>query len=214
MIRINLLKPETKDIRETAAAPGAPEITVKKSPNLGSLIFLLLIVAIGGYLYIQKRAFDRENELLAMARLEKEKLQYVTAKLEQVQSVRASLERKINLINDLRSQQDQAARIMDQLSRSLPDWVWLTGVTYDSKGLQINGKALSNNLIADYMTSLENSPVFMNVSLINSTQRKAERNEYLEFSLSAAIKKKPEAAPPIAKPEAKEAPAAKKGGTT
>jgi type IV pilus assembly protein PilN len=214
MIRINLLKPETKDIRETAVAPGAPEVTVKKAPNLGSLVFLLLIVVIGGYLYVQQRAFDRENELLAIARLEKQKLQYVTVKLEEVKNVKASLERKINLINDLRSQQDLAARIMDQLSRSLPDWVWLTGVTYDNKGLQINGKALSNNLIADYITSLENSSVFTNVSLINSTQRKAERNEYLEFSLSATLKKKPEAVPPATKPELKEAPAAKKGGTT
>ncbi len=189
MIRINLLKPETKDIKETAAAPGAAEAPVKKARNLGSLVFLLLVVALGAYFYIQQQAFDRENELLATARLEKEKLQYVTAKLEQQKLLKASLERKINLINDLRSQQDLAARIMDQLSRSLPDWVWLSDVSFDTKGLQVKGKALSNNLIADYMTSLENSPVFMNVSLASSTQRKTQRNEYLEFTLSAVIER-------------------------
>jgi type IV pilus assembly protein PilN len=214
MIRINLLKPETKDIKEAAAAPGAPEAPTKQPRNLGSLLFLLLVVALGAYLYVQQRAFDRENELLTTAKLEKEKLQYVTAKLEQQRKLKASLERKINLINDLRSQQDLAARIMDQLSRSLPEWVWLTEVTYDTKGLELKGKALSNNLIADYMTSLENSSVFQNVSLINSTQRKAQRNEYLEFTLSAALKKKPEAAPAAAKPEPPGKPAAKKGVTT
>jgi len=212
MIRINLLKPETKDIKEAAVTPGAPEVTIKKSPNLGSLIFLLLVVGLGAFLYLQQRAFDRENELLATAKLEKQKLQYVTAKLEEQKKLKASLERKINLINDLRSQQDLAARIMDQLSRSLPDWVWLSEVSYDSKGLQIKGKALSNNLIADYMTSLENSPVFMNVSLISSTQKKTQRNEYLDFSLSALIKKKPEPAPAVASPEPKDKPAAKKRG--
>jgi Tfp pilus assembly protein PilN len=213
MIRINLLKPETKEIKETAvAAGGVPEAPVKKAKNLGSLIFLLLIVVLGGYLYLQRRAFDRENELLATARLEKEKLQYVTAKLEEQKKLKASLERKINLINDLRSQQDLAARIMDQLSRGLPDWVWLSEVTYDSKGLQIKGKALSNNLISDYMERLESSPVLANVSLVSSTQRRTQRNEYLDFSLTAVLEKKAEPAPAAAKPEPKEKPAAKKRG--
>jgi type IV pilus assembly protein PilN len=211
MIRINLLKPETKDIKEEAEPQGLTEISPKKAPNFGSLIFLLLVVILGAYFYLQQRAFSRENELLTIARQEKDKLQYVTAKLEEQKKLKASLERKINLINDLRSQQDLAVRIMDQLSRSLPDWVWLTEVTYDSKGLQIKGKALSNNLIADYMTSLENSSVLMNVSLNSSTQRRASRTEYLEFSISAAIEKKPEAAPP---PAVKSAPAAKQRGTT
>jgi type IV pilus assembly protein PilN len=210
MIRINLLKPETKDIKETTGAPGGPEVAVKKQPKLGSLIFLLLIVALGAVLYIQRQAFSREEELLATAKAEKSKLQYVTAKLEEQKKLKASLERKINLINDLRSQQDTAVRIMDQLSRSLPDWVWLTEVTFDSKGLQIKGKALSNNLIADYMTSLESGPVLANVALITSTQKKSQRNEYLEFSLSAALEKKPEAAPAAVKPAPAGKPAAKK----
>jgi Tfp pilus assembly protein PilN len=214
MIRINLLKPETKDIKETAVTPGAPEVTVKKSPKLSSLIFLLLVIVLGAILYLQRQAFSREEELLATARAEKVKLQYVTAKLEEQKKLKASLERKINLINDLRSQQDSAVRIMDQLSRSLPDWVWLTEVTFDNKGLQIKGKALSNNLIADYMTSLENSPVFVNVSLITSTQKRTQRNEYLDFSLSAALEQKPGPAPAAAKPEPAEKPAAKKRGTT
>ena len=213
MIRINLLKPETKDIKETSVAAGAPEPAVKAPRNLASLVFLLLVVALGAYLYVQRRAFDRENELLATAKVEKEKLQYVTAKLEEQKKLKASLERKINLINDLRAQQDLAARIMDQLSRSLPDWVWLSDVTFDAKGLQIKGRALSNNLIADYMTSLENSPVLMNVSLISSTQRRAQRNEFLEFTLNAALEKKPEPAPAAAAPPPKEKPAAKKRGT-
>ncbi|HYA49449.1 MAG TPA: PilN domain-containing protein, partial [Burkholderiales bacterium] len=159
MIRINLLKPETKDIKETSVAAGPPEAPVKTSKNFGSLVFLLLVVALGAYFYAQRRAFDRETELLTTPKAEKEKLQYVTAKLEEQKKLKAALERKINLINDLRSQQDLAARIMDQLSRNLPDWVWLTDVTYDAKGLVIKGRALSNNLIADYMTSLENGPV-------------------------------------------------------
>jgi type IV pilus assembly protein PilN len=210
MIRINLLKPETKDIREQVVTPGITEITEKKAPNLGNLIFLLLVVGLGAFYFLQQKAFDRENELLAVARQEKARLQTVEARLEEQKRIRESLDRKINLIESLNAQRDLTPRLMNELSRLLPDWVWLTEVTYDAKGLQIKGKALSNNLIADYIASLEGSPQIMNVNLISSTQRTAQRDEFLEFALRAQLEKKPEPVPAAAA-EPAATPAAKKG---
>jgi len=211
MIRINLLKPETKDIRETVVSPGISEEAVKKSPNIGNLIFLLLVVGLGAFFFVQKKAFDRENALLAVARQEKSQLQYVEAKLEEQRKVRESLDKKITLIETLNAQRDLAPRLMDELSRRLPEWVWLSEVTFDDKGVQIKGRALSNNLIADYIAGLEASAQLMNVNLVSSQQRTAQGNQYLEFSLRAVIEKKPElvAAPATAAPAPK--PANKKG---
>jgi type IV pilus assembly protein PilN len=205
MIRINLLKPETRDIKE-AGPPGAPEFKPPKKPtNVGNLIFLLLVVGLGAFYFLQQRAFNRENELLDQANREKAKLQYVIAKLEEVKKQKESLERKINLINNLKAQQDLAVRLMDDLSRFLPEWVWLTEVTFDPKGLLIKGKALSNNLIADYIAALEASPNLRNVSIISSVQKDTRRDQYLEFSLNAAVEM-PTVAPA--------APAAKTNGAT
>jgi Tfp pilus assembly protein PilN len=211
MIRINLLKPETKD-KEPIVATGVVEEGGKKSSNLGNLIFLLLVIGLGAFYFFQKKAFDRENVLLAQARQEKSQLQYVEAKLEEQRKVREALDRKITLIESLNAQRDLAPRLMDELSRRLPEWVWLSDVTYDDKGVQIKGRALSNNLIADYIASLEASAQLMNVNLVSSTQRTTQGDQYLEFSLRAVIEKKPEpvAAPVTAAPEPK--PAAKKGG--
>ncbi len=210
MIRINLLKPETKDIREQVVTPGVAEVTDKKAPNLGNLVFLLLVVGLGAYYFLQQKAFDRENEQLAAARQEKARLQTVEARLEEQKRIRESLDRKINLIESLNAQRDLTPRLMDEMSRRLPDWVWLTEVTYDAKGIQIKGKALSNNLIADYIASLEASAQIMNVNLVSSTQRTAQRDEFLEFALRAQLERKPEPVPAApAQPAAK--PAAKKG---
>lgn len=213
MIRINLLKPETKDIREQVVTPGAPEITDKKAPNLGNLVFLLLVVGLGAFYFLQQKAFDRENGLLAAAKQEKAKLQTVEARLEEQKRIRESLNRKITLIESLNAQRDLTPRLMDEFSRRLPEWVWLTEVTYDAKGIQIKGKALSNNLIADYISSLESSAQIMNVNLISSTQRTAQRDEFLEFSLRAQVERKPEPAPAAAA-EPASIPAAKKGRTS
>ncbi len=212
MIRINLLKPESKDIREQVTGPGAPEeVGGKKGPNIGNLIFLVLVIALGAMFFFQKKAFDRENALLATARQEKSKLQYVEAKLAEQQKVRASLDQKITLIETLNAQRDLAPRLMDEFSRRLPEWVWLTEVVYDAKGIQIKGRALSNNLVADYISGLEASPQIMNVNLVSSTQRTVQGDQYLEFSLRALVEKKPEPVPPAPAPEPAGKAAAKKG---
>jgi Tfp pilus assembly protein PilN len=211
MIRINLLKPETKDIRETVAIPMISEERGKTGPSLGNLIFVLLVIGLGMFYFLQQKAFNRENTLLAKARQEKSQLQYVEAKLEEQRKARESLDRKITLIESLNAQRDLAPRLMDELSRRLPDWVWLSEVTYDDKGIQIKGRALSNNLISDYIGSLEASPQIMNVNLISSTQKTAKGDQYLEFSLRAVLENKPEPVPAPAKAEPAAKPADKKG---
>ena len=211
MIRINLLKSENKDIRETVVSAGLSEGEGKKGPNVGNLVFLLLVIGLGLFYFLQQKAFNRENTLLTKARQEKSQLQYVEAKLEEQRKARESLDKKITLIESLNAQRDMAPRLMDELNRRLPEWVWLNDVTYDDKGIQIKGRALSNNLIADYIGNLEASPQIMNVNLVSSTQRTAQGDQYLEFSLRAVLEKKPEPVPAPAKAEPAAKPADKKG---
>lgn len=212
MIRINLLKPETKDISQQVAAPGITEEAGTKGPNIGNLIFLVLVIGLGAFYFFQQKAFRRENALLATARQEKSQLQYVEAKLEEQRKARESLDRKITLIESLNAQRDMAPRLMDELSRRLPEWVWLNEVVYDEKGIQIKGRALSNNLVADYISGLESSAQIMNVNLVSSTQKTTQGDQYLEFTLRAVLEKKPEPVPPPAPAEPAAKPATKKKG--
>jgi Tfp pilus assembly protein PilN len=212
MIRINLLKPETKDIREPIVAPGAVEEKVPKGPNLGNLIILALIIGLGAFYFFQQKAKDRETALLAAARVEKAKLQYVEAKLEEQRKARESLDQKITLIENLNAQRDLAPRLMDEFSRRLPEWVWLNEIVYDAKGISIKGRALSNNLVADYISNLEASPQIMSVNLVSSTQKTYQGDQYLEFALRASIERKPEPVPAAATEPGPKPAAKKKGG--
>ena len=212
MIRINLLKPESKDISQQVTAPGITEEAAKKGPNIGNLIFLVLVIGLGAFYFFQQKAFRSENALLATARQEKSQLQYVEAKLEEQRKARESLDRKITLIESLNAQRDMAPRLMDELSRRLPEWVWLNEVVFDEKGIQIKGRALSNNLVADYISGLESSAQVMNVNLVSSTQKTVQGDQYLEFTLRAVLEKKPEPVPPPAPAEPAAKPATKKKG--
>ena len=201
MIRINLLKPESKEFKEGPAAPG-PEIRAKKAFPLTSIFILLLIAVLAAGFFLQKQMISRERDRLQTAQAEKKKLEYVVAKLAELEQQKAVFERKISLINQLRAQQDSAVVILDELSKSLPDWVWLTDISSQGQMIQIKGNALSNNLIADYIYNLENSPHFANVNLISSTQRTGRSAQYLEFSLTLSFVL-PEGAQPPQKPAAK-----------
>ncbi len=199
MIRINLLKPEKKEIREEPLGI-APEIKEKKKTPVASLLILLAIGAVAVLYFLQDKAINTETELLNAAQAEKQKLQYVLSALEKLEAQKNTLERKINLINLLKSRQEIAVRTMDELSKNIPGWVWLTETSYNAQEITIKGRALSNNLIADYVYSLENSPLLSNVKIVSITQRSTQTdNVYLEFSLTAlydlpAITESPEEA--------------------
>jgi len=207
MIRINLLKPESKEFREGPAAPG-PEIRAKKAFPLTSIFILLLIAVLAAGFFLQKGLISRERDRLQTAQAEKKKLEYVVAKLAELENQKAVFERKISLINQLRAQQDSAVVILDELSKNLPDWVWLTEVSFQGQLIQIKGNSLSNNLIADFIYNLENSAHFATVNLISSTQRTGRSAQFLEFSLTLNYVL-PEGAQPPQKPAAKPTPKAK-----
>jgi len=184
MIRINLLKPETKIIKKPSEILPLEFKEEKKKP-IGGLIFLLMIIVCTAFFLLQRKTFTTEENLLVEAKQEKRNLEDVLVKLETLQQQRDLFERKINLINQLKSKQGTAVTIMDQLSKNIPDWVWLSEANYNNQTVNIKGMALSNNLIADYIYNLENSPHFSNVNLIFSTQRTIQNNRCVEFSLNA-----------------------------
>jgi Tfp pilus assembly protein PilN len=183
MIRINLLKPEAKEIKEGPPLPG-PEVRAKKAFPLATVVILLIIAVLAAAFFLQKRMISQERTSLEAAQAEKTELQYVTAKLEELEKQKGLYQRKIDLISELKAKQDTAVRIMDELSRRLPEWVWLTEVSFQGQLVQLRGNALSNNLIADYIFNLQNCPHFANINLVSSTQETSRNTQFLEFLLT------------------------------
>ncbi len=185
MIRINLLKPEKKEIREEPFGL-APEIKEKRRTPIASLIILLAIGAVAALYFLQDKAIKTERDLLSVAQEEKKQFQYVLVALEKLEEQKNILARKINLINHLKARQEIAVRTMDELSKNIPGWVWLIETSYEAQEITIKGRALSNNLIADYVYNLENSPHLSNVKIESINQRTEQSSSpYLEFSLTA-----------------------------
>ncbi len=97
----------------------------------------------------------------------------------------AVLARKVEHIEGLLARRPMAGRIMDELMSALPDRVWLTEITYDSGKVRIKGIASSNNLLADYVSRLGDSPSLTDLTLGASMMRTVRGRESWEFSLEA-----------------------------
>lgn len=198
MIRINLLKPEKKEI-------ALPEREEKgKKPATLPLFVLLAIITAFVLLFLQRGALKKENTLIRVAQEEKSKLQNVDTKLNRVNKQKETFMRKINLINQLKTNQDTAVRIMDELSKNIPSWVWLTEANFDGRVVRIRGKALTNKMVADFIFNLEMTPYFRNVNLISSTQRTLQNDKFNEFSLTATFIPPSQPKPPPEKGKKKE----------
>lgn len=185
----------------------APEFKEKRKPPVGNLVVFLIIIVLAALAFLQKKAIDRESQLLQAVQEEKSKLQYVMAKLDELRLKKETIEKKISLITLLKARQGMAVTVMDELSRALPEWVWLNEASFENNQIRLKGNALSNNLIADYILNLENSPHFENVNLISSAQRAGGASSYQEFSMTLDFVL-PESLKPL--PETKAKPTPKK----
>ncbi len=198
MIRVNLLKTERKEVEEGPRVPleaSAEKPFKEKTPGKkagprtppGNLIAFLIVAVLGALAFLQKQSLDKERNLLAEAQAEQQRLQPIVEKLDAIEWQKTYLEKKLSLIHELRAQQGTAVHILNELSRNLPDWVWLTEVTLNRTGLQIKGRALSNVLISDYVRNLESCGLYATVGIINTQVRSESNNSFLDFTLSATL---------------------------
>jgi Tfp pilus assembly protein PilN len=199
MIRINLLKPEKKDVLISPAAVPIKEVPKAERPSsTPPLILLLVVVLIAALAFTQRNAVNRENTLLDSANAEKKTLENVLQKLTQLEKDKATQEQKVGLIKALQAQQDTAVKIMTALSQSLPEWVWLSEATFDGQTLKVKGKATNYTLIAAYAASLEKSGILQSVNPTDITQKSSGGQQYLEFNMTANVIMPPGATMPAA----------------
>jgi type IV pilus assembly protein PilN len=174
MIKINLLKPEKKEVTAGGTTVSTIDEVKENKMSVPALIGAIAItVGTIGLLYIlQTNNLNSEKKQLEERTLRKAELEKVLQKLAEIEATKIELDRKIKIINDLKFKQKDAVLMMDKLSRCLPDWVWLTDLNFKNGAVQLSGKALSNNLIADLINNLQTSNSFNNVKLKSSSRNK------------------------------------------
>ena len=179
MIKINLVA-ETPAAAATQATRPQFSLGAKQGDIILLIVLALACVVVGTqwYLLSSKRADLRQIE--QQRRRERDELLQYIKKVEELEARRESLRQKIEVIEELKRNQRGPVKIMDEVSRALPELTWLTRLTLKANELVLEGVAMDENAVANFIANLDDSPFFEEPELKNLAR---SRGDTFNFSL-------------------------------
>lgn len=181
MIRINLLPRDERQVRRSIALP--------KIGALMPVLALLLVAALfTAFSVVQAMQVSRLKSDIARAEQEAEKLRPQIQTIQDLTQKREELTRRLNVISNLDKTRLWRVKLVDELSKCVPDHLWLT--TYEEIGpdkVSIEGVTFSNLLVADFMSRLEASPLYGNVDLVVAEKGTIDQRNVVKFKITASM---------------------------
>lgn len=177
MIKINLLAAERKVAKKKFPIGGGG---VPGGGGGGSkLTVLCTLILIAGALVVGWRYWELTRESVQLdaditeAQAETARLHSVIQQVQQFEQRRAQLQQRVALIEELRRSQKGPVHMLDQISRALPEMLWLTGLKQqeaEPNEVLIEGRSTSLTGLSDYVANLEASGYFKrSVEIVSTT---------------------------------------------
>lgn len=192
MIKINLL------------SEGKRPAAVRKARALGAgggardlALWMLLVgafvgvLAAGAYWWYVNGKLKEKQEEVAQAQKDVDALQAVIKEVEDYKKKKKNLGDKIAVINELKSNQRGPVRVMDYISRALPELLWLDRLKMNASTIEIEGRAFNPNAVANFMDNLDKVPEFKEPVLKETSAQGNVYKFFITFDYSFAPAKKP-----------------------
>lgn len=154
MIRINLLAEGRRPtaVRKTRKV-GLAERDWTHISLVAAILFGVLVTL--GYWFLLDRRRDAVKEEVVAAQAEVERLRPILEEVEEFKAKQADLENKIEVITNLKNAQTGPVRVMDSVSRALPELLWLDQMDVSASNIRISGRAFNVNAISNFIENLD-----------------------------------------------------------
>jgi type IV pilus assembly protein PilN len=192
MIRINLLAVERRTKKKSRVVlPAAHRVTLG-----ASLILIATILGIGWWFLSLRQRSAQLDQDLARAESEASQLRPVLSQVQKFETRKAQLTQRVTLIEQLRRGQSAPVHVLDEISKSLPDRLWLTELKQVGGDFTINGFAASLPSLSDFVANLEATKWFKRpVEILDSqVQTDPKAGDLVKFSIKGVLND-PEAPP-------------------
>ncbi|MDY0300672.1 MAG: PilN domain-containing protein [Trichlorobacter sp.] len=177
MIRINLLPLRTAKKQESVAR----QIVILVSG-------LVLVIAIAlALLFMQNRKIAELKQNIASNKAMITQLDKKIGKINNLTKLRDQVKNKLDILAQLRKNKTGPASRMSELSDITPGQLWLDAYREAGVNIKIGGLAFNEELIAQFIRALEESPEFENVELVVSEQKEVADTKLKRFDLNARI---------------------------
>ncbi len=155
MVKINLL-PWREERRQ--------QLTKEFYVMLGiSAGVALLLFALAFYFYNQSIEFQNKRNAFLTAEIKK--LDEKIAEIKELESKKAGLIARQQVIEELQASRTQMVHLFDELVKTIPNGVFLEKITQQGKVISLEGYSQSHSRVSDYMRKLEKSEWFSGVDL-------------------------------------------------
>ncbi len=183
MIRINLLSGGSK------GRQAKPQHDVRAQAILG--VGVVLVTLAGCWWY--SAALDNELEARQEEKLTKEKqVAQLKEQVKQVQDFEQKkklLEDKNRIIDQLEQSRMGPVKVLDHVSQSLdPLKVWLTKLGVASETVELEGKALTNDDVVEFVNNLRRTDYFTGINLQESKAAVENKINLYQFRLAFRLK--------------------------
>jgi len=164
MIKINLLaeaRPtKSRSLKPSLQMPG----NVPQNLLLVALVALSFVFCSWKWYSLQAEHSELTDQIVK-AEAEKKRLDEIIKKGDTYKAQRDLLNKKINLITQLKKNQSGPVHLLDEISRKLPDFLWLDSMNGTANNVTINGKATTYNAVSNFYNNLTGSKFFDQVVL-------------------------------------------------
>jgi type IV pilus assembly protein PilN len=112
----------------------------------------------------------------------------VIQQVAQFETRRVQLQQRVTLIEELRKGQTGPVHLLDQISKALPEAMWLTDLKQTGSEISIEGRCSSLNSLSDFVSALEASNLFERpVEIVDSRVEPASQAmpELIRFQVKA-----------------------------
>jgi type IV pilus assembly protein PilN len=194
MIRINLLAVERSRGKRGSLIPAAQRVTIA-----ASLILLGTALLIGWWYWSLRQTSLVLDEEIAKGDAETQQLRSVLVQVQKFEARKAQLQQRVTLIEQLRSGQTGPVHVLDEISRAVPDRLWLTELSQKESEFKIDGMTTSLQELSNFVANLEASRWFKKPVDIVDSQAQAEKEaELFKFTVKATFNDPSAAAAPPA----------------
>jgi type IV pilus assembly protein PilN len=172
-----------------------PVRAARKKENIRrqvSIFFLCIVFGLCVMVYLTLSMSHKISAITEEIEEAQAELKQYEDKAKQVKKIKAELKKledKMDIIVKLEADRTGPVRFMDALTSFVtPEKIWLTSLSETQGRLNLIGVAADNKVVADFMTSLEGSPLFKNVDLVSSKQvDMKEGRKFKEFSITCNL---------------------------
>ena len=184
MIHINLLP-----LQEVATAPAW-----RKELVIAGVILCLAFAVVARLHVVQSRQMGTARAQVMGLQAEMSAIRKEAKEIRQLRREQDLFVQRLRAITSLTAPRRRSAstRILDDLSQSTPDLLWLTHFTEAKGTAQIQGKAVDNQTIATFARNLSHSPYFERVEIRETVQEqrggsREEAGQVKKFLIEALI---------------------------